>query len=185
MSGGVPIPGVEGYVTPRLSWPREATPTTLEPRWAGEFVSFDDWVNFATNRLAGTVDPLMGGQVGSVCVDAFGRRCTMGGHFQRARDEGAFPVRYFFDCAPAPPREHKPSSDVTIGLIMAATIVMQGHGEDTIASEILTAAGITSTSAAIMAGADPYDLEALKSVFAELERKEALEAATAVRATAP
>lgn len=180
MSGGVPIPGVEGYITPRASWPRPATPTTLEPRWAGEFISFDDWVNFATKRLTGTNDPLMKAPVGSVCVDAFGRRCTMGAHFMRARDEGAFPVRYFFDCAPAAePPDAK--SEVTIGLIMAATIVFKEHGEDTIAEDILLAAGVTSTAAAIAAGADDYDVEALKPVFAELERKDALHHANAVR----
>lgn len=181
MSGGVPIPGVEGYITPRLSWPRDPTPTTLAPRWAGEFISFNDWVSFAQSRLTGTRDPMMGAEIGSVCVDAFGRRCTMGGHFSRARDEGAFPVRYFFDCAPAAAAEHKPDAKVTIGLIMAATIVMQGHGEDTIAEDILIAAGITSTAAAVAAGADPYDLDALKPVFAELERKAALDDANAVR----
>lgn len=180
MSSGIPIPGVEGYITPRQSWPKPATPTTLEPRWAGEFVSFDDWVNFAKSRLTGTRDPLMKAEVGSVCVDAFGRRCTMGGHFMRARDEGAFPVRYFFDCAPAA-ETSPPKSEITIGLIMAATIVMKEHGEDTIAEDILLAAGVTSTAAAIKAGADEYDIKALETVFAELERKARHDDANAVR----
>jgi len=92
---------IAGRIVPRPSWPRPATPTDLTPAWAGEFCSFDDWVNFATQRLTGTVDPLMGGQMQSICIDAFGRRCTMGGHFMRARDEGAFPVRFFWDCFPA------------------------------------------------------------------------------------
>lgn len=91
----------EGYITPRASWPRPATPTALTPAWAGEFITFNDWVNFATTRLTGTRDPLMGAEIPSVCIDAVGRRCTMGGHFMRARDEGTFPVRYFWDCAPA------------------------------------------------------------------------------------
>lgn len=95
---------IQGHITPRMSWPRPATPTNLQPQWAGEFSSFDDWVNFARQRLTGTIDPLTGGEVGSVCVDAHGRRCTIGAHFHRARDEGAFPVRFFWDCAaPATP----------------------------------------------------------------------------------
>lgn len=92
----------------RTSWPRAATPCDLMPKWKGEFVTFDDWVNFATTRLTGTRDVLMGGQVQSICVDAFGRRCTMGGHFMRARDEGAFPVRYFWECEPAPTQDEQP-----------------------------------------------------------------------------
>jgi hypothetical protein len=30
------------------------------------------------------------------CVDAQGRRCNVGKDFMRARDEGTFPVRYFW-----------------------------------------------------------------------------------------
>lgn len=93
-------PEVRGRIVPRKSWPREATPTDLAPAWAGEFVSFDDWVSFASKRLTGTYDPLMGNEVPSVCIDAFGRRCTLGGHFKRAHEEGAFPVRFFWDCVP-------------------------------------------------------------------------------------
>lgn len=79
-------PEVRGRIVPRKSWPREATPTDLAPAWAGEFVSFDDWVSFASKRLTGTYDPLMGNEVPSVCIDAFGRRCTLGGHFKRAHE---------------------------------------------------------------------------------------------------
>lgn len=91
-------PTVAGRIVPRKSWPRPATPTDLVPNWAGEFHDFQDWVNFAKTRLTGTYDPLMGGEVKAICIDALGRRCTMGGHFMRARDEGAFPVRFFWDC---------------------------------------------------------------------------------------
>lgn len=82
----------------RKSWPRPATPCDLVPKWAGEFRSFDDWVNFATPRLTGTVDRLTGSPLVAVCIDALGRRCTMGAHFHRARDENAFPVRFFWEC---------------------------------------------------------------------------------------
>jgi hypothetical protein len=96
-------PSAAGYITPRVSWPRPTTPPdpVLVPNWAGEFRDFQDWVSFATNRLTGTYDPMMGNEVGAVCIDAFGRRCTAGGHFRRAKEEGAFPVRFFWDMRPA------------------------------------------------------------------------------------
>ncbi len=85
------------------SWPRPATPTSLIPKWEGEFASFEDWVSKASTRLSVATSLVTGAQVGAICVDAFGRRCTCGGDFHRARDEGAFPVRYFFECeAPEP-----------------------------------------------------------------------------------
>jgi hypothetical protein len=88
------------------SGPRAATPCGLMPRWAGEFHSFDDWVNFATKRLSGARGSLRQ-EVAAICVDAKGRRCSIGGEFMRARDEGAFPVRYFWECQPAPSPEGK------------------------------------------------------------------------------
>lgn len=80
-----------------LSWPRAATPCALTPRWEGEFRDFTDWVNFASKRLT-VARHRSGATMPSVCIDAFGRRCVIGGDFMRARDEGAFPVRYFWDC---------------------------------------------------------------------------------------
>ena len=87
----------------RHSWPRPATPCDLAPRWAGEFRSYEDWVSFATQRLTGTIDRLTGSELKAVCIDAAGRRCTMGAHMSRARDEGTYPIRYFFECEPAAP----------------------------------------------------------------------------------
>lgn len=74
-------------------------PTPLpgfEPVWAGQFDTFNDWVNHATRALAAEFD--VNGWPGhtAICIDALGRRCTCGGEFKRARDEGAFPIRYFF-----------------------------------------------------------------------------------------
>ena len=94
---------ISGRIVPRMSWPRPATPTGLVPVWAGEFRDFQDWVNFAAQRLTGTYDPMMGNEVPAICIDSFGRRCTVGGHFRRAQEEGAFPVRFFWDCEPARP----------------------------------------------------------------------------------
>jgi hypothetical protein len=92
----------KGYITPRASWPRPATPTDLTPAWAGEFATFDDWVSKATVRLTGAYCPLVLFEIPAICIDNVGRRCTMGAHFMRARDEGTFPVRFFWDFAPAP-----------------------------------------------------------------------------------
>lgn len=103
-----------GFIEPRKSWPRDATPTALTPNWAGEFCSFDDWVNFASQRLTGTYEPMMGSEVSAICIDSIGRRCTMGGHFMRARDEGTFPVRFFWDCSdPTPSSTSRPGDSQT------------------------------------------------------------------------
>ncbi|MGO4338976.1 hypothetical protein AB4037_29080 [Labrys sp. KB_33_2] len=37
----------------------------------------------------------VGEEIGTICIDAQGRRCNVGKDFARARDEGAFPIRYF------------------------------------------------------------------------------------------
>lgn len=89
-----------GNVSEPCSWPRPATPCDLKPRWAGEFRDHADWVNFASKRLTGARGS-MGQEVGAICVDALGRRCAIGADFARARDEDAFPVRYFWECEPA------------------------------------------------------------------------------------
>jgi hypothetical protein len=81
------------------SWPRPATPCDLVPRWEGEFHSFGDWVNFASKRLTVASDS-NGSALRAICVDTLGRRCANGRDFQRAADEGTFPVRYFWDCWP-------------------------------------------------------------------------------------
>lgn len=59
----------------------------LRPKWAGEFRTFNQWVNKASGWIDGK----------AVCVDAKGRRCQIGGDFMRARDENAFPVRFFWE----------------------------------------------------------------------------------------
>ena len=80
-----------------MGWPRASTPSGLVPNWVGEFVSFQDWVNFAEPRLARSSDS-NGNSLKAICVDALGRRCVNGRDFARARDDEAFPVRFFFDC---------------------------------------------------------------------------------------
>lgn len=62
--------------------------------------------------------------------------------------------------------------DVTVGIVIAAGIVMSGHGEDTIAEDLLRAAGVTSAEKAKAVGVDDYDIEILAPVFAALSRKD-------------
>lgn len=53
----------------------------------GEFRDFNCWVNHATSYIGGR---------NALCADAKGRVCRIGADFMRARDEGAFPVRFWF-----------------------------------------------------------------------------------------
>lgn len=81
---------------------------SLRPKWAGQFLDFDDWLNHArvlrewpgAERLGWGVAPPP-----AVCIDAKGRRCWSGWEFIRARDEGAFPISYFWEMEPIPADE--------------------------------------------------------------------------------
>lgn len=66
--------------------------TSLTPKWVREFKSFQEWVNKAPTWI----------DKDAVCIDAKGRRCLIGADFQRARDEDAFPVRFFWECEDHP-----------------------------------------------------------------------------------
>lgn len=57
----------------------------------GEFYCFQMWVNKATSWIGGT-NPL--------CADAKNRICRNGADMMRARDEDAFPVRFWFGEGP-------------------------------------------------------------------------------------
>ena len=57
----------------------------------GSFADFTQWVGKATSWI--------GGQ-NALCADAEGRICHNGGDFMRARDEGKFPVRFWFGEGP-------------------------------------------------------------------------------------
>jgi hypothetical protein len=70
--------------------PHPAQPCNLKPRWEGQFTTFETWVNKASSWI----------DKDAVCIDAKGRRCLIGRDFMRARDEGAFPVRFFWNCEP-------------------------------------------------------------------------------------
>lgn len=64
-----------------------AEPTSLTPDWAGQFTTFPTWVNKASSWIDDK----------AICIDAKGRRCLRGADFMRARDEDAFPVRFFWE----------------------------------------------------------------------------------------
>lgn len=97
MGEGIKGRGILEY---HWSWPRSPTPCDLVPLWAGEFVSHADWVSFATKRLSNAAGDKYGAMQ-AICVDSLGRRCTIGAHFMRARDEGTYPIRYFWECTPS------------------------------------------------------------------------------------
>lgn len=111
----------------RKSWPRPASACGLVPKWKGKFANFNDWCNFATARLTGTYDTLKGGELKAICIDALGRRCTMGAHFMRARDEDAFPVRYFWECETTPAADLLTALENLIPRFVACAI---GAGSD-------------------------------------------------------
>lgn len=76
----------------------ERNQPTREPD--GNFPCFQTWVNKATSWIGGT---------NPACFDAKGRRCRIGGDFMRARDEGAFPVYYWFGEGDQTPAQQKKS----------------------------------------------------------------------------
>ena len=55
----------------------------------GEFLTYEEWA-----RL-GPLPPFRS----AVFVDALGRRCLTHRDFVRAREDGAFPVRYFWEAS--------------------------------------------------------------------------------------
>jgi hypothetical protein len=72
----------------------------FKPNIAGEFKTFDDWVNRASRTIAERYCPVdgVGDPQRPMCIDSKGRRVQVGRDFMRARDEGTFPVYYFWNC---------------------------------------------------------------------------------------
>jgi len=56
-----------------------------------QFDTFQQWVNKASSWLT-----RRGSGISVICYDTKGRVCRIGGDFMRARDEGAFPVRWIW-----------------------------------------------------------------------------------------
>jgi len=69
-----------------------------------KFDTFNDWVNNASRKLAYNCRDEKLRQYyetppedeRAICYDTKGRRCFIGKHFMRARDEGTFPVHYIW-----------------------------------------------------------------------------------------
>lgn len=83
-----------------LEAPPESDAPNLVPKWEGQFDTFAQWVNRASIWLTGRTGSV-GEELRPICVDTLGRRCHNGKDFMRARDEGTFPVRFFWECEPA------------------------------------------------------------------------------------
>ena len=60
--------------------------TIADKGWDGEFETYDQWARF------GPQPPYRSANF----MDAHGRRCTTQRDFNRARDDGVFPVRYYW-----------------------------------------------------------------------------------------
>jgi hypothetical protein len=57
------------------------------------FDTYQQWVNNASSWLTRHPD-YRAGRFHAICYDTMGRLCQCGGDMMRARDEGAFPVRW-------------------------------------------------------------------------------------------
>ena len=68
----------------------------LVPDIAGQFDTFQQWVSHASRALT-DVYGSVGEKLPAMCIDNLGRRCHVGKDFHRAKDEGAFPIRYFWE----------------------------------------------------------------------------------------
>ncbi len=144
-----------------------AVQTPLEgyqPGWAGQFDTFDDWVNRASRALSG-VTGSVGERLPPCRIDAKGRRCHVGLDFQRARDEDAFPVRYFWTFRLQPQAPADRLTDFEIGYVMALCNLTNLHDEPSMASDALLELG--KSKAQILQGNDwtDDDLKALGEMF--------------------
>lgn len=66
----------------------------------GRFDSMTTWISKATSWIGGE---------NALCVDAKDRICRNGGDFQRAHNEGAFPVRFYFGAGGETVKEQRAS----------------------------------------------------------------------------
>ena len=66
---------------------RHRQETVMEKGWDGEFETYDEWARF------GPHPPYRS----AIFLDAHGRRCNTQRDFERARDDGAFPLRYYWE----------------------------------------------------------------------------------------
>lgn len=66
----------------------------------GQFTSMTNWINKATSWIGG---------MNALCVDAKDRICRNGGDFQRAENEDAFPIRFYYGAGGETRREQRKS----------------------------------------------------------------------------
>jgi len=66
----------------------------------GRFDCMATWINKATSWIGGE---------NALCVDAKNRICRNGGDFQRAHNEGAFPVRFYYGAGGETAKEQRAS----------------------------------------------------------------------------
>jgi len=102
------------------------------------FDNFQQWVNRASSWLTchpeynntehGETKGWRGKHFTTLCFDSFGRRCRNGGDFQRAHDEGAFPVWWIWPDQIVEAITHRaaitPTPDTTTAQV-AAEVVQQ------------------------------------------------------------
>lgn len=83
--------------------PKAISPITTPPARAhdGEWQTMQHWINRASRDIGGT---------NAVCFDAKDRRCFIGSDFQRAHDEGAYPIRYWHGEGEQTPKEQRASA---------------------------------------------------------------------------
>jgi hypothetical protein len=104
----------------------------------GEFATFIQWVNKASSWI---------GFTGSKCFDARNRPCRMGQDFMRARDEGAFPVRWY-----SPERFPAPLMPLSASEIRAVEQLRGAPHCFLRASEIRSSTGKRAVPASLLAG---------------------------------
>ena len=82
---------------------RETMPVLVE---AFRFTSYQNWVDTAQHKPWTWVTTTSGKHSEEICADSRGRVCRMGRDFQRAHDEGAFPIIAYRvrDAITEPPR---------------------------------------------------------------------------------
>lgn len=87
----------------------------------GQFDTFITWVNKASSWI---------GWTGAKCFDAKDRPCRQGGDMMRARDENAFPVRYYW-----PERFSAPVIPTKRELAIIASLTAEPKSADDIRAE--------------------------------------------------
>ena len=95
----------------------------------GEFTSFIQWVNKASSWI---------GYTGAKCYDKLGRRCRNGGDMQRARDEDAFPVRWYW-----PSRFPPPQPELKVSVLAILKQLFDAEGFSLPADQIRSQTGKT------------------------------------------